>query len=198
MARAELQPRPRSVQCPASKTPQISFLVSRFRYAAQHRGFRSRKHKNAEEIRSCLRVHSDNEACAVETHAIDQPLDNFVEALLLRVYINPKLIRKVKLTKIPESVEHLKDELREELELEELGNKHLCLKEPGSGTGYDGWATSIKYKLGNYRSKLRQAGCNEVSVNRKRRPKVSPGGCNEKEGERRGTHEREDGPHILP
>ncbi|KAL6462559.1 hypothetical protein MHYP_G00289810 [Metynnis hypsauchen] len=240
-------------------------------------------------------------------------------ALLLRVYINPKLIRKVKLTKIPESVEQLKDELREKLELEgefsvqyedpdfgeavcslmditelpaekavlhvlwnnnetpspppshtpssissldtanisspssshsassairtymrniskwptpfqipsfsydvelklrkgndifektgtglsvtrdmkmeildklaqeifalkaypekyeiesvasELVNKHPCLKEPGSGTGYDGWATSIKYKLGNYRSKLRQAGCNEVSVNRKRR-----------------------------
>ncbi|XP_039648906.1 uncharacterized protein LOC120554221 isoform X2 [Perca fluviatilis] len=50
----------------------------------------------------------------------------------------------------------------------ELVNKHPCLKEPGSGTGYDGWTTSIKYKLGNYRSKLRQAGCNEVSVNRKR------------------------------
>uniref|UniRef100_A0A9J7XJP3 Uncharacterized protein n=1 Tax=Cyprinus carpio carpio TaxID=630221 RepID=A0A9J7XJP3_CYPCA len=27
---------------------------------------------------------------------------------------------------------------------------------------------SIKYKLGNYRSKLRSAGCNEVSINRKR------------------------------
>ncbi|XP_031176782.1 uncharacterized protein LOC116065420 [Sander lucioperca] len=50
----------------------------------------------------------------------------------------------------------------------ELVNKHPCLKEPGSGTGYDGWTTSIKYKLGNYQSKLRQAGCNEVSVNRKR------------------------------
>ncbi|KAI4812000.1 hypothetical protein KUCAC02_014857, partial [Chaenocephalus aceratus] len=36
---------------------------------------------------------------------------------------------------------------------------------PGSGTGHQGWTTSIKYKLGNYRSKLRQAGCNEVSVN---------------------------------
>lgn len=50
----------------------------------------------------------------------------------------------------------------------ELVSKYPCLKEPGSGTGYDGWTTSIKYKLGNYRSKLRQAGCNEVSVNRKR------------------------------
>lgn len=50
----------------------------------------------------------------------------------------------------------------------ELVSKYPCLKEPGSGTGYDGWTTSIKYKFGNYRSKLRQTGCNEVSVNRKR------------------------------
>ena len=47
--------------------------------------------------------------------------------------------------------------------------KYPCLKEPGSITGYDGWKTSIKYKLGNFRSKLRQAGCNEVDVNRKRK-----------------------------
>lgn len=50
----------------------------------------------------------------------------------------------------------------------ELVSKHPCLREPGSGSGYDSWTTSIKYKLGNYRSKLRQAGSNEVSVNRRR------------------------------
>lgn len=50
-----------------------------------------------------------------------------------------------------------------------LVTKHPCLQEPGSGTGYDGWKMSIKYKLGNYRSKLRQAGCNELSINRKRK-----------------------------
>lgn len=50
----------------------------------------------------------------------------------------------------------------------ELVCKYPCLKEPGRGTGYDGWTTSIKYKLGNYRAKLRQAGCHEVSVNRRR------------------------------
>ncbi|KAK0151160.1 Sterile alpha motif domain-containing protein 3 [Merluccius polli] len=49
----------------------------------------------------------------------------------------------------------------------ELVNKHPCLKDPGGGTGYAGWTTSIKYKIGNYRSKLRQAGCNEVGVNRR-------------------------------
>ncbi|TWW71186.1 hypothetical protein D4764_17G0006690 [Takifugu flavidus] len=47
--------------------------------------------------------------------------------------------------------------------------KYPCLKEPGSITGYEGWKASIKYKLGNYRSKLRRAGCNEVNVNRKRK-----------------------------
>lgn len=51
----------------------------------------------------------------------------------------------------------------------ELVAKHPCLKDPGSGSGYDGWGDSIKYKLGNYRSKLRDAGCTEVVVNRKRR-----------------------------
>ena len=48
-----------------------------------------------------------------------------------------------------------------------LITKHPCLREP-SGTGYDGWKSSIKYKIGNYRSKLRGAGCAEVSINRKR------------------------------
>ncbi|XP_055013188.1 uncharacterized protein LOC129410070 [Boleophthalmus pectinirostris] len=50
----------------------------------------------------------------------------------------------------------------------ELVVKYPCLKEPGSGSGYAGWDKSIKCKLGNYRSKLREAGCNEVAVNRKR------------------------------
>ncbi|KAL3977651.1 dopamine receptor D5 [Sarotherodon galilaeus] len=44
---------------------------------------------------------------------------------------------------------------------QQLVSKHPCLKEPSNGTGYDGWATSIKFKLGNYRSKLSQAGCRE-------------------------------------
>ncbi|KAI4878959.1 hypothetical protein NFI96_014461 [Prochilodus magdalenae] len=43
---------------------------------------------------------------------------NIQKALLWRVHINPKLIQKVKLTKTPESVQQLKDELREKLELD--------------------------------------------------------------------------------
>ncbi len=39
------------------------------------------------------------------------------QALLLRVNLNPKLVRKVQLTEAPESVEQLKNELREKLGL---------------------------------------------------------------------------------
>lgn len=50
-----------------------------------------------------------------------------------------------------------------------LIESHPCLREPSSEKGYDGWKMSIKYKLGNYRAKLRQAGCTEVSINHKKR-----------------------------
>ena len=49
-----------------------------------------------------------------------------------------------------------------------LISRHPCLREPGRETGCDGWKMSIKYKLGHYRTKLRQAGCTEVSINKKR------------------------------
>lgn len=42
-------------------------------------------------------------------------------------------------------------------------SKHPCLKEPGSVFG--GWKASLKYKLDNYRTKLRGLGCPEVTVN---------------------------------
>lgn len=53
----------------------------------------------------------------------------------------------------------------------ELVDKHPCLKEQGSANGYSGWKMSLKYKLANYRSKLRTLGCPEVTVNAlKRKP----------------------------
>lgn len=51
--------------------------------------------------------------------------------------------------------------------------KHPCLTEPGSGKAYEGWLASITYKLGNYRSKLRAAGCAEVNVNKRARDEES-------------------------
>ncbi|XP_019220073.1 sterile alpha motif domain-containing protein 3 [Oreochromis niloticus] len=44
---------------------------------------------------------------------------------------------------------------------EALVRQHPCLKEPGSY----GWQQRLKYKMGNYRSKLRGLGCPELDVN---------------------------------
>ena len=76
------------------------------------------------------------------------------------------------LDKIAEAIIEIKS-YPEKVEIESVASslvlKYPCLKEPGSITGYDGWKTSIKYKLGNFRSKLSEAACNEVDVNRKRK-----------------------------
>ncbi|XP_048019948.1 sterile alpha motif domain-containing protein 3-like [Megalobrama amblycephala] len=45
-----------------------------------------------------------------------------------------------------------------------LTETHPCLKEPGSATGWYGWKISLKFKMGNFRSKLRDAGCPELTV----------------------------------
>ncbi|CAL9682047.1 unnamed protein product [Knipowitschia caucasica] len=43
--------------------------------------------------------------------------------------------------------------------------KHPCLHEPGSFNGCYGWIQRLKYKMGNFRSKLRGIGCPELTVN---------------------------------
>jgi len=48
---------------------------------------------------------------------------------------------------------------------EALVQKHPCLTEPGSRNGWIGWMYSLKYKMGNYRSKLRNLGFPEVTCN---------------------------------
>lgn len=54
---------------------------------------------------------------------------------------------------------------------EALVDKHPCLKEQGSESGYSGWKISLKFKLANYRRQLRGLGCPEVTVNAlKRKP----------------------------
>lgn len=40
-----------------------------------------------------------------------------------------------------------------------------CLKEQGSVTGFYGWKISLKYKMANYRTRLRNIGCPELSIN---------------------------------
>ncbi|XP_058258212.1 uncharacterized protein LOC131361347 [Hemibagrus wyckioides] len=46
-----------------------------------------------------------------------------------------------------------------------LITKHPCLREPVSPDGCSGWKNSLMYKMGNYRTKLRKAGCAEVAIN---------------------------------
>ncbi|XP_057210954.1 uncharacterized protein LOC130567073 [Triplophysa rosa] len=47
-----------------------------------------------------------------------------------------------------------------------LVEKHPCLKEPGpTACGWSGWNFSLKFKMGNFRQKLRISGCAELSVN---------------------------------
>ncbi|KAA0725405.1 hypothetical protein E1301_Tti023674 [Triplophysa tibetana] len=83
----------------------------------------------------------------------------------------PREMKSHILEKIAETIFALKAYPHSE-EIEDVASalvlKHPCLTEPGNGKGFEGWKMSIKYKLGNYRSKLRSAGCNEVSINRKR------------------------------
>lgn len=57
---------------------------------------------------------------------------------------------------------------------EALVVKHPCLKEAGSETGWNGWKNSIKFKIGNYRNKMRRAGCQEVTVNAGKRSRSDP------------------------
>lgn len=45
-----------------------------------------------------------------------------------------------------------------------LIKKHPCLTEPGSVNGWNGWKNSLKFKMGNYRTKLRHAGCTDVAL----------------------------------
>lgn len=65
---------------------------------------------------------------------------------------------------------------------EALVAKHPCLKEAGSTTGWNGWKNSIKFKMGNYRNKMRRAGCQEVAVNGGKRSRSNtdsdPSHCN--------------------
>ncbi|XP_029970153.1 uncharacterized protein LOC115404937 [Salarias fasciatus] len=48
---------------------------------------------------------------------------------------------------------------------EALIKAHPCLREQGSFSGFYGWKISLKYKMANYRTKLRTLGCPELSIN---------------------------------
>lgn len=56
-----------------------------------------------------------------------------------------------------------------------LISKHPCLTEPGPHRWY-GWKNSLKFKMANYRTKLRKAGCKDVAINGGKRSKGNPEG----------------------
>ncbi|KAA8587862.1 hypothetical protein FQN60_016724, partial [Etheostoma spectabile] len=57
---------------------------------------------------------------------------------------------------------------------EALVRTHSCLKVAGSNSGWSGWKNSIKSKMGNYRTKMKRAGCQEVTVNAGKRSQKNP------------------------
>ncbi|KAI3373747.1 hypothetical protein L3Q82_022343, partial [Scortum barcoo] len=60
---------------------------------------------------------------------------------------------------------------------EALVSKHPCLKEHGFRTGYDGWKNSLRFKMGNYRTKLSRAGIKHVAVNAGKYNRANPEGA---------------------
>lgn len=60
---------------------------------------------------------------------------------------------------------------------EALVTKHPCLKEKGSKTGFEGWKNSLRFKMGNYRTKLSRAGIKDVAVNAGKRSRTNPEGA---------------------
>ncbi|XP_041650523.1 sterile alpha motif domain-containing protein 3-like [Cheilinus undulatus] len=57
-----------------------------------------------------------------------------------------------------------------------LVQTHPCLKEPGSSSGWEGWKNSMKFKMGNYRNKMRLLSRREVTVNSGKRGRYTDGG----------------------
>nr|XP_046254751.1 uncharacterized protein LOC124064377 [Scatophagus argus] len=52
-----------------------------------------------------------------------------------------------------------------------LISKHPGLTEPGPQPGWYGWKNSLKFKMANYRTKLRKAECDDVMINGGKRSK---------------------------
>ncbi|KAF0047693.1 hypothetical protein F2P81_001326 [Scophthalmus maximus] len=48
--------------------------------------------------------------------------------------------------------------------------------ENGSKTGYEGWQNSLRFRMGNYRTKLSRAGIKDVAVNPGKRSRTNPDG----------------------
>ncbi|XP_073718053.1 uncharacterized protein [Misgurnus anguillicaudatus] len=91
--------------------------------------------------------------------------------LYMRDETNLKVPKEMKhdiLEKLAENIYKVKAyPTKEEFEAvaKALIQTHPCLKETGSSSGWEGWKNSLKFKMGNYRNKMRQQGRIEVTVN---------------------------------
>ena len=56
---------------------------------------------------------------------------------------------------------------------EALVTEYPCLREAGSRNGWYGWKTSLKFKMGNFRTKLARSGCAELSINTGKRSQTN-------------------------
>ena len=57
-----------------------------------------------------------------------------------------------------------------------LVNQHPCLTERGSQTGCEAWKNSLRFKMGNCRTKLSRAGIKDVAANARRCSRSNPTG----------------------
>ncbi len=58
---------------------------------------------------------------------------------------------------------------------EALVMKHPCLRDPVSSNGIYGWQNSLKYKVGNFRAKVKHLGLPELNVNCRKRKSAADG-----------------------
>lgn len=63
-----------------------------------------------------------------------------------------------------------------------LVQTHPCLKETGLPSGWDGWKNGLRFKMGNYRTKMCQCGWLDVTVSGGKRGRHSTSGDSPKKG----------------
>ncbi len=72
------------------------------------------------------------------------------------------------------SISNLLSRFRQSVCVEENLWIVLITSVPESVSGWCGWKMSLKFKMGNFRTKLARSGCMEVSVNTGKRSKNNP------------------------
>ncbi|XP_057702201.1 uncharacterized protein LOC130921875 [Corythoichthys intestinalis] len=99
-----------------------------------------------------LKLKQGNEACHKDGTLLDPSKDmksDILDKLAEAIYVHNPYPRPEEYDRVAQA----------------LINKHPCLREPGSVHGWYCWKFSLKFKMGNFRQKLRVASCSELKVN---------------------------------